>query len=298
MLDTYIHGTVSRISPEAPVPIFIKTSTTNQLGGAGNVLKNIHAFGADSTLVSVIGDKAHANYFLMDLLPDKNSSKSIFVEMSRKTTQKVRFVGNNYQLLRVDDEDTKPINEESEQQVIDFIDNHINEYKLVLIADYNKGVLTNKVISTILSNAHFYKIPVFVDPKTNLNSYIGASLIKPNRRELEAFCGVSLVGKAEIVEAAERLSKELNIRNVLITLGEEGMYFYKQGKYNEFIKPHNGKGVFDVAGAGDTVLSAIAVAFIRNYSFLESIKIANKAASIVVGKPGTSIVNREEMEIS
>ena len=296
ILDEYIWGSVSRISPEAPVPILETKSENLTLGGAANVANNLVALGCKVHLVGAIGNDEKGDK-LLSLIEDKKiSSKGIFRFVYRPTTSKIRVIGHNQQILRIDKEDNRPITEETENKIIKFINKTLPDMDIVICSDYRKGILTEKVFSAIIHRAKNSKKRIIVDPKSsNFEFYQGASIITPNQLEVEKAVPIKIQDKIDLDRAAEYLLNLTHAESILITRGKDGMTLYPN-KENPIDIPTQAKEVFDVTGAGDTVVSVLAMALSIGFNYQDSAWLSNMAASIVVGKIGTAVVTLSEID--
>jgi D-beta-D-heptose 7-phosphate kinase/D-beta-D-heptose 1-phosphate adenosyltransferase len=295
ILDEYIWGSVNRISPEAPVPILETKSENLTLGGAANVANNLVALGCEVHLVGAIGQDEKGDK-LLTLIEDKNiSSKGIFRFVHRPTTSKIRVVAHNQQVLRIDKEDNRPITEETENKIIKFINKALPDMEIVICSDYRKGILTEKVFNAITHRAKNSKKRVIVDPKSsNFEMYKGATIITPNQFEVEKAVPIKIQDKIDLDRAAEYLLNLTHAGFLLITRGKDGMTLYPNKEKPVDISTQ-AKEVFDVTGAGDTVVSVLAMALAAGFNYPDSAWLSNMAASIVVGKVGTAIVTRSEL---
>lgn len=291
MLDDYIIGKVDRISPEAPVPVVNVEEEKFVLGGAANVASNLAKLGAEVYCLGVIGTGNNAKRLLSNF--DKNIHiEGIVQAEDRKTIVKKRILCGTHQLLRLDWEDSTPISKEMEDELIERFISLSSNMDAVILSDYNKGVLTERVSQEIIRLCHEKKMIVTVDPKPiNIANYRGASSITPNRKEAYQ-CGD--VGKEYPIEDLGMLLREqFELETVLITRSEEGMSLYEDTIYTV---PTFAKEVYDVTGAGDTVISMFTLARTAGASWQEAAEVANTAAGIVVGKVGTSTVSVEEIQ--
>jgi D-beta-D-heptose 7-phosphate kinase/D-beta-D-heptose 1-phosphate adenosyltransferase len=297
MLDVYQYGKCNRISPEAPVPVIDFTKEETMLGGAGNVLRNLISYGANCEIISVVGQDLPGTIVLNKLNELKINTNSLFIDKTRKTTEKCRIVSSGQQVIRIDKEDKHSVDDEIEEEIISYVKNNIKNYSAILFSDYLKGVLTEKVCHEIIKIAKINKVLTLVDPKgTNYNKYKGIDLIKPNLKEAEILIEKKINSIEEIKTASEILKKLLNCKQVVITLAEDGIALFDE-KFE--IIPTNSCPVFDVSGAGDTVLASIALCLMNKYSLSDSCKFANTAASIVIQKFGAEVttVNQVISEI-
>jgi len=289
MLDRYWFGDVSRISPEAPVPVLKVERIEERPGGAANVARNIAALGAQATLLSVVGDD-EAGVCLEKLLGvHGNISALLHRDNSISTTIKLRAVARQQQLLRIDFE-TSPSHEVLNAKLADFRIK-LPEADVVILSDYGKGGLAH--IAEMIRLARAAGKPVLVDPKgDDYVRYRGATLLTPNRSEFREVAG-SWKSEDEFSGKAEKLRTELQLDALLVTRSEDGMSLYRS---NEVLhEPTQTREVFDVSGAGDTVIAALAVMLASGADMHEAMRVANRAAGIVVGKLGTAVVSREEI---
>jgi len=295
ILDEYIWGAVSRISPEAPVPILETKSENLTLGGAANVANNLVALGCEVHLVGAIGQDEKGDK-LLTLIEEKGiSSKGIFRFVHRPTTSKIRVVAHNQQVLRIDKEDNRPITEETENRIIKYINKALPDMDIVICSDYRKGILTEKVFSAVSHRAKNSKKRVIVDPKSSdFELYKGATVITPNQFEVEKAVPIKIQDKVDLDRAAEYLLNLTHAEVLLITRGKDGMTLYPN-KAKPVDIPTQAKEVFDVTGAGDTVVSVLAMALAVGFNPEDSAWLSNMAASIVVGKVGTAVVTLNEI---
>ncbi|MEE9259257.1 MAG: D-glycero-beta-D-manno-heptose-7-phosphate kinase, partial [Nitrospinaceae bacterium] len=295
ILDEYIWGGVTRISPEAPVPILETKSENLALGGAANVANNLVALGCEVFLLGAIGQDEKGDR-LLEVIKEKGiRSDGIFRFVHRPTTSKMRIIAHNQQILRIDKEDNRPITEETEKKLIEFINKNLPGMDGVICSDYCKGVLTDKVIKSIMHRAQNAKIPVVVDPKqADFALYKGATVITPNQMEVEQAAPIKINDEEDLERAAEYLIGLTKAKALLVTRGKDGMTLFREKE-----KPVNihttAKEVFDVTGAGDTVISVFAMSSAVGFNFQESAWLSNMAASIVVGKVGTAVVTLNEI---
>jgi rfaE bifunctional protein kinase chain/domain len=286
MLDNYVFGVCNRISPEAPVPVFELLNEEYMLGGAGNVVNNLLAFESQCDLISVVGDDPEGRVLLELLKSKKNLSvEGIFTDKARKTTLKKRYIASGQQLIRIDSESKKDISKNLENSIFSYFKKRISEYKIVLISDYNKGVITRGLCAKIIEFCRTNGIYVMVDPKDkDFNKYINANLIKPNLQEFAIALGLTEINPEQIFEFSNNFKSKYKFDDLVVTLAENGIYY--SGK-DCCIIPTTSKNVFDVSGAGDTVFASLAICLNNNISLADSCKFANAAASIVIQKIGT-----------
>jgi rfaE bifunctional protein kinase chain/domain len=287
ILDEYIWGDVERISPEAPVPIVWANRKTPMLGGAANVANNIHSLGAEVFLVGVVGNDKNKDILLAELMSRKMATRGIFTspEVERNTTVKTRVIARQQQLLRIDWEHTKPLPRSINLKMIDIIRKNIDYYDALIIEDYGKGVISPEILTEVIPLARDRRKIITVDPKENhFAFYRGVTSITPNLKEFNNFhtTGVELVCS-------------FNLDSLLVTMGEKGMRLYEKNGKDTYI-PTIAQEVYDISGAGDTVIAVFTLALCCGATHLEAAQLANKAAGIVVGKIGTAVVTRKELE--
>ena len=287
MIDHYMWGKFERISPEAPVPIIDIVSEEVTLGGAGNVLKNLSSFGVSADIVSVTGDDMSADELFV-LLNDAGFGVSgILRQANRTTSKKSRILASKHQMMRFDKESKQPVNRESEDFIINFVQTNITNYKLVLLSDYLKGTLTERVLAEVIACARKNKVTVIVDPKgSNYSKYTGANIIKPNKKEAAIASGIDITDTETLKAAVQSLKKQTGADAVVVTLSEEGMAI-DDGHFE--IIPTRASEVFDVTGAGDTVLASIGICIASGMNIKDACVFANHAAAIVVSKIGSAV---------
>ncbi|HEX9451409.1 MAG TPA: D-glycero-beta-D-manno-heptose-7-phosphate kinase [Burkholderiales bacterium] len=288
MLDRYWFGDVNRISPEAPVPVVRVGRTEERLGGAANVARNIAAIGAGASLLSVVGeDEAAAR--IQELLKAEGIDAQLHRDPALATTIKLRVIGRQQQLLRIDFE-TEPGHEVLMSKLADF-EARLKNADLVILSDYGKGGL--KHIERMIAAARTAGKSVLVDPKgDDYSRYKGATLLTPNKSEFREVAG-RWKSEDDLTERAQKLRRDLDLEALLITRSEEGMTLYRES--GPFHIPAVAREVYDVSGAGDTVIAILGVMLAAGASFVEAVQLANKAAGIVVGKLGTAVVHPEEL---
>jgi rfaE bifunctional protein kinase chain/domain len=288
MLDRYWFGEVSRISPEAPVPVVRVNRSEERPGGAANVARNIAALSAQASLLSVTGDD-EAGTRIAQLMQEEGVSAQLHRDPSIATTIKLRVIGRQQQLLRIDFE-TTPSHEILAAKLVDY-ERKLPECDVVVLSDYGKGGLTH--ITQMIALANAAGKPVLVDPKgDDYARYRGATLLTPNRSEFREVAG-SWKSEEELAQKAEALRQELSLQGLLITRSEEGMTLFRAGERLHEVT--QAREVFDVSGAGDTVIATLAVMLACGADMSEAVRVANRAAGIVVGKLGTAVVHREEL---
>ena len=288
MLDRYWFGDVNRISPEAPVPVVKVDRTEERLGGAANVARNVTAMGAKAGLISVIG-RDEAGLIIERLLGEENIQAALHHDSDIATTVKLRVVGRQQQLLRIDFE-TQPGHEVLASALEDFR-RMLDEYDVVVMSDYGKGGLAH--IEKMIEMANQAGKPVLVDPKgDDYTRYRNATLLTPNRSEFREVAG-SWKDEEDLTRRAQELRKSLDLKALLVTRSEEGMTLYRDA--GALHQPAHALEVFDVSGAGDTVIATLGVMLAAGADMPEAMQMANRAAGIVVGKLGTAVVHHEEL---
>lgn len=288
MLDRYWFGDANRISPEAPVPVVRITRVEDRLGGAANVAVNIAALGAKAKLLSVIGDDEAGNR-VEELLSEKKIEPHLHRDTELKTTVKLRIVARQQQMLRADFEN-RPTRAVLANHLTDF-ENLINESDVLVLSDYGKGGLDH--IARMIEIARAKSIPVLIDPKgSNYDRYKGATVITPNRAELAQVVG-EWTSEEDLTEKAQALRKKLDLEAILLTRSEEGMTLFNDSGAHSI--PAQALEVYDVSGAGDTVIAVMATMIATGETLTEAMRTANRAGGIVVGKLGTATVSFEEL---
>lgn len=289
MLDRYMLGDVTRISPEAPVQVFDIKKTQPKLGGAANVSLNIKTLDANPFLIGVIGKDSEGDT-LKQVLESQNQTVDGLIEIEdRPTTCKTRVIASSHHLLRIDSESKKEISPNTEEKIMEMLHNNSDELEVIILQDYNKGVLTKSLIKKIFRFAKNEKIRVLVDPKLdNFFEYKNAFVFKPNKKELEDAFGRISKNENELMKTCNELIRKIKCENLVLTLGEQGMKILnkKNGKLNIHSIKTKARKVSDVSGAGDTVISTLAVMLAGGADIVEAVEIANIAAGIVVEEVG------------
>ncbi|WP_138310456.1 MULTISPECIES: D-glycero-beta-D-manno-heptose 1-phosphate adenylyltransferase [unclassified Clostridium] len=294
MMDVYYEGEVNRISPEAPVPIFMKKSERNVLGGAANVAANLIAANQQVSMMTIIGDDS-VGAEIIRKLKDASIDTRFVIRTKRHTTTKVRFIAsNNQQVMRLDEEDTFSITSEECEKFLLMLKDEIGQFDLVVFSDYLKGLLTYDFTQGVIKIAKEVGIKVFIDVKdSNVAKYKGAYLLKPNQKELHVLTGLPVETEEEIIIASQELRRNSACQFVLATCGSKGMRLV--GDKEVFIVNSVGKEVFDVTGAGDTTISYLCACAANNMDLKRAVEIANYAAGLQVAKVGTSAVYVDEV---
>ncbi len=289
MLDKYIWGSVSRISPEAPVPVVEVRKSTTALGGAGNVAHNLQALKAAPLMVGVVGDDEEGRWIKKNV-PD---GRGILLDPERPTTVKTRIIAQHQQVVRVDQEVKQAIPSETEDRIVRFI--RKEDIAGIIVSDYNKGIVTKSMMDRVLSHAAEKRIPVFVDPKVeNFSLYSPVTFISPNHHEAERVVRHPCRTDAEVEQAGREIMEMISCLYLIIKRSEQGMSIFERGKKPVHI-PTIAREVFDVTGAGDTVIATAALAMLGGMSVKEAAVMANAAAGVVVGKIGTAVCTPEEL---
>jgi D-beta-D-heptose 7-phosphate kinase/D-beta-D-heptose 1-phosphate adenosyltransferase len=293
MLDEFIWGKVARISPEAPVPVVEVVDETYRLGGAGNVTANIQSLEGTAIPIGVIGRDSAADRILGSLKECGVETNGL-VRADRPTTLKTRIIAHSQQVVRTDRESKTPLSAGSSAELAALFLQHLPKASCVIVSDYDKGVVNRALLSAILSKTRDAGVPLFLDPKVHhADSYRPITLITPNHREAELLTGIVIDTEQALEEAGRKLLQKFDCEYALITRGEEGMsLFNKAGSHH---LPTFAREVFDVTGAGDTVIATLALAHAGGATMEESAVLANHAAGIVVGKVGTATVSRSEL---
>jgi D-glycero-beta-D-manno-heptose-7-phosphate kinase len=299
MLDEFIWGRVRRISPEAPVPVVEVDRQTLALGGAGNVVSNLVALGATATPIGVVGDDSDADRLRTAFAALRASEASLISDPTRPTTIKTRIIAHNQQVVRADRESRSAISSSIEAEVAEAFCSEIKGADAAVVSDYGKGLLTPTLLSRVLAKASERGLIVCLDPKMRkFDYYQPVTVITPNHQEAAEAAGVAIDDEQGLVEAGRRILGSINTRAVLITRGEEGMTLFTGADKDDTSVTHIptvAREVYDVTGAGDTVIATLAVALASGASLEEAAVLANHGAGVVVGKVGTASVSRDEL---
>ncbi len=298
ILDEFVWGKVSRISPEAPVPVVEVTKESIMFGGAANVLQNIRALGGEAVLVGVIGNDYNGERMLEMLKEDGYRTDGIIVDEPRPTSIKTRVVAQHQQVVRFDRESKEELSRKAYSGMVAFLDTELHRFDAVIVSDYGKGLINRGIISHILGSKDRNGTVVAVDPKIrNFRSYRGVTVITPNQKEAEEACGFKIDSAKALAKAGTYLLKAYHTDAILITRGEYGMSLFQSDGTVQHI-PTIAKEVYDVTGAGDTVISALTLALAVKATWMDACVISNHAAGIVVGKLGTATASADELESS
>lgn len=297
MTDSYLLGSVSRISPEAPVPVVHLDQKDSRLGGAANVALNIAALGAKATMVSVVGDDKEGKAFIQRAEKQNISCDGVVLSNKRQTTVKTRIIAQNQQLLRVDEEQTTPLLSEEENQLIEKFESLILKQKVdaVIFEDYNKGVLTDRVIKELIDHCNKNNIPTTVDPKKeNFLSYKYVTLFKPNLKELREGIDENIVwGQESFKQGISELEGKLENQMTLVTLSEKGVFI--KGEKEQYHIPAHIRNISDVSGAGDTVISTATLCLIAGMNLAGIAAVANLAGGIVCEEIGVVPIDKSKL---
>lgn len=295
MLDRYWWGSVTRISPEAPVPVVNLKQSTHSLGGAANVAANIKGLTAEPLLCGIIGKDDEAKKFC-ELLEDLDiSTENLIQSELRPTTVKTRVIAHSQHVLRIDQEVNSSLTEIEEKQIIEKLESIISNADLVIASDYAKGLLTENVLVFLVNYCTNKNIKLFVDPKgKNYQKYTGATLITPNKKETSEACNIEENSENLLEVAGNKLLQDIRLESLLITLGEDGMALFQKEKPLLKLKA-SAREIYDVTGAGDTVIATLATAVAAGESLESAAKIANTAAGIVVEQVGTTTIKLTEL---
>lgn len=295
MLDEYLWGRAERISPEAPVQVVEVVREDLRLGGAGNVVHNLVALGARVSICSVIGADPNGAVLRQALQEQGVELAGLFEEAERKTSKKTRVIAANQQIVRIDRESRSEVSEHSQKAMLAYLEANASGFNVIVVSDYLKGVLTPEVLAAVCRTGREHGIPVVVDPKgSDYAKYRGATLLTPNRREAEIASGVAIVDQQSLETAAARLLGSLELDALLITRSEAGMSLFRSELPAVHI-PTVAREVYDVTGAGDTVISVLSLGLACGLQLPEAAWVANVAAGIAVGKLGTSVVLPQEI---
>ena len=295
MLDRFVYGDVHRISPEAPVPVLRGRHTTEMLGGVGNVAKNVASLGGRSILIGLIGNDDVGARVAELLEADALIGDRSIVAPGRPTTCKIRYIAGNQQVLRADQEDASACSADDSARLLAAVEAVAAEGDAIVLADYSKGVLSPGLIAAIMGVAQKHGLPVFVDPKSpDFSIYRGATCITPNMKELAKAHGGPLADETAIAAAAGELIELTDAEAILVTRSEKGMMLVGRDGSVDAI-PSRVREVFDVSGAGDTVIAALAVCRAVGLPLSQAMRVANAAAGVVVGKVGTATASLDEL---
>ena len=295
MIDHYLWGSTNRISPEAPVQVVDVEKETSVLGGAGNVVNNLVSLGVDVMVISVVGEDAVLAE-LTKMLEDINVRHHLISDTNRKTTKKSRIIASAQQIIRYDQESKEDISNDSIALISKALLNTIEQFDVVLVSDYGKGVITDSLMSKIIFCASATSIKVLVDPKgNNYSKYIGSYLLTPNKKEAEHATKINITDDASLKDALKKLQNTASLVVPMITLSEDGIAILDEND-KVLRKPTVAREVYDVTGAGDTVLASLGYCLAKGENIVDAMEFANLAAGVVVGKIGSATATLEEIE--
>ena len=295
MIDRFVWGKVTRISPEAPVPVVTIEREDYHLGGAANVARNLASLDASPLLLGVVGEDEAGGAFRRALGELGLTAEAILSDPSRRTTLKTRIIAHSQQVVRADWESTEDIAGDVEARALATLEEVVRRSKVLVLSDYSKGTLTPKVIERAIASSRERGVPVLVDPKVHrYRMYRGVTLVTPNLLEAARFTGIEIRSGDDLELAAGRILDELDCEAVLVTRGEQGMSLYERGGPALHIAAA-AREVYDVTGAGDTVIATAALALACGEGLARAAELSNRAAGIVVGKLGTATVLPEEI---
>lgn len=294
ILDEYIWGKADRISQEAPVPVVWARSKSHMPGGASNVANNIASLGAKASLFGIIGEDNNGSILLDKLKSENVDCDGVLTDSLRPTTVKTRIIAAHQQVVRVDWEEIDKLSVDKTVELTEAVENKIKEADAVIIEDYGKGVVTPHLLKNVISLARKYKKIITVDPKVEHFSYYkGVTAMTPNEKEASAGAGMKITCDADVDNIGWKLLKSLKMKGLLVTLGEKGMKLFKDGRIIHI--PTVAQEVFDVSGAGDTVISVFTLALACGVSMEEAAILSNVAAGVVVGKVGVAVITKDEI---
>lgn len=298
ILDRYVDGDAERVSPEAPVLVFRSGYVSHRLGGACNVAANVVSAGGRATVLGLVGED-EAGDKLRSLLSEGGIDvEGVVVDGQRPTTLKTRFVSKTHQVLRVDDESVDAPSAPATEQVLEYLTGHLPAFDALILSDYGKGALTDELLERVIAKARELRMPVLVDPKgVDFSRYHGATLITPNKLEAERAGGRSIRNESDLVELGEELIKTASLDAIVITLGKDGIY-YRDASGERGTLPTEARSVFDVTGAGDTVVAWLGMTLGAGLELESAVRLANLAAGVTVGRFGTAAVSRDELRDS
>ena len=295
ILDHYVMGRVSRISPEAPVPVVHVESETLRLGGAANVFNNILALGGKADLCGVIGADESGRLLLKELGKSRSGRGGVIIDHDRPTTRKSRVIAHNQQIVRYDMEGRQELKGTLQKRLLRYVESRIRELSCIVVSDYAKGVVSAALMTELTRMAALRKIPIIVDPKVEHFSYYkGVTVMTPNHLEATQAAGLHGDDDQTINQAGAVIRQRLGCQSVLITRGEKGMSLY-EGEGTSWHLPTQARQVYDVTGAGDTVIGTLALALATGANMREAATLANHAAGIVVGMVGTATVSPKQL---
>lgn len=295
ILDEFLWGEVSRISPEAPVPVVWVRTESFMPGGASNVANNLRSLGANVSLAGVIGDDERGAILKGELMRSGVNVDGVITDESRPTTLKTRVVAHHQQVVRIDKERVETLSDRVASKLVSYVEDKIKDLDAIIIEDYGKGVVTPKLLARVIPAARSRKKIISVDPKEeHFRYYRGVSVITPNNHEASKAVGFAITDTATLKKAGAKLLSKVNCSIALVTLGEKGMAVFQKGRAMKHI-PTVAQEVYDVSGAGDTVIAAYTLCLASGADPVQAAHISNCAAGIVVGKVGIAVVTPDEL---
>ena len=296
MNDEYLWSSVERISPEATVPVVSVKKESHALGGAGNVINNLVAMGAKVFAIGTAGT-GKAGQMIFEKLKDLGiETDGIISEPQRPTTRKTRVIASNQQVLRIDREIKKNINNSTLEKLVKKIEDKIFDADLLILSDYDKGLITKELVQQTVNLAKKYKVLTLADPKSlDFSKYEQVSILTPNRKEASLAANVDIKSRKDLFAAGQKIMEKVKLARLLITCGKDGMVLFEKGK-DPYTIESQARQVFDVSGAGDTVISLLGLGLAIGATFKQSAMVANAAAGIVVGKVGTATASIDELK--
>ncbi len=295
MLDEFAYCDIERVSPEAPVPVLLLKETRRMLGGTGNVARNIATLGGKAILVGLSGRDRAGDQLAERIRATPGLIDAHIASARRRTTCKTRYLASHQQIVRVDEENTAAPDAEEEAQLLAAFDRALGEADAVILSDYGKGVLSPAVVAAAIARARAARLPVYVDPKSDdFSRYRGATCITPNLKELAAASRLPVSGESEIAAAASKVMRDAEAESILVTRSDKGMILV-EASGAAHVEPARAQEVYDVSGAGDTVIAVLALACASGFAPPQAMHLANAAAGIVVSKLGTAAVELDEL---
>ncbi len=296
MIDEYLWGSVERISPEAPVPVVAIEKESHTLGGSGNVINNLVAMGAEVTTIGTAGT-GKAGQMIFEKLDELGvATDCIISEPDRPTTRKTRVIASNQQVLRIDKEVSSKVGVKTFEKLLNIITKKVPQMDLVLLSDYAKGLICKDLVKQVVAVAKKHDVLIIADPKSlDFNKYQNVSLLTPNKKEAGLAAQMDIVSMEELYAAGHKLIEQVRLDKLLITCGKDGMVLF-EGKNDPVVIASKARQVFDVSGAGDTVISLLGLGLAVGGTFYESAVVANAAAGVVVAKVGTATASVDELK--
>jgi len=295
MIDEYLWGSVDRISPEAPVPVVCVEKQSHTLGGAGNVIHNLVAMGAKVLAIGTAGTGKAGQMIFEKLESLGIETDGIVSEPQRPTTRKTRVIASNQQVLRIDKEIKRNINADTLERLVKIIKGKISQVNLIILSDYDKGLLTKDLIAQTVKLAKKHNVIILADPKSlDFSKYEHVSILTPNKKEASLATNMDIKSEKDLFAAGNKIMDKVKLERLIITCGKDGMVLFENGK-DPYIIESKARQIFDVSGAGDTAISFLGLGLAIGANFKDSAIIANTAAGIVVAKIGTATVSIDEL---